>query len=108
MTLIYTISFRDLTHVSLAQATSSHLIAYDVERDLMPLILAQCNYSLEVGKGTVVEYNWAGLERQLIDRFIRGRPLIDYQVSFLSLAFGKSLFIQYKIICICSLIHTLS
>ena len=67
--------------MALLDATSSHLIAYDHDRDLMPLILAQCNYSLEVGKGTIVEYNWAGLERQMIDRFIRGRPLIDYKVG---------------------------
>ena len=62
--------------------TSSNLISYHAERDLLPLILAQCNYSLEVGRGTLVQYNWEALERQLIDRFIRGRPLVDFKVNF--------------------------
>ena len=59
----------------------SHLIAYDPERDLLPLILAHCNYSLEVGQETLVHYDWAALERQLIDRFLRGRPFVVFQVS---------------------------
>ena len=72
---------RDLTIIPLQDVTPSQLISYDTERDLLPLILAQCNYSLEVGKGTLVQYNWDALERQLIDRFIRGRPLIEFKVS---------------------------
>ena len=72
---------RDLPHIPLQDVTPSQLISYDTERDLLPLILAQCNYSLEVGKGTLVQYNWDALERQLIDRFIRGRPLIEFKVS---------------------------
>lgn len=59
----------------------SHLIAYDPERDLLPLILAHCNYSLEVGQETLVHYDWAVLERQLIDRFLRGRPFVEFKVS---------------------------
>ncbi|KAL9988411.1 hypothetical protein ACROYT_G002849 [Oculina patagonica] len=57
----------------------SHLIAYDPERDLLPLILAHCNYSLEVGQETLVHYDWAALERQLIDRFLRGRPFVEFK-----------------------------
>ena len=72
---------RDLLHIQLQDVTNSHLISYDTERDLLPLIRAQCNYSLEVGRGTLVQYNWEALERQLIDRFIRGRPLIDFKVN---------------------------
>ncbi|XP_020616489.1 E3 ubiquitin-protein ligase RNF213-like [Orbicella faveolata] len=70
---------RDLPHIQLQDVTSSNLISYHTERDLLPLILAQCNYSLEVGRGTLVQYNWEALERQLIDRFIRGRPLVDFK-----------------------------
>lgn len=78
---------RDLPHIQLQDVTTSQLISYDAERDLLPLILAQCNYSLEVGRGTLVQYNWDALERQLIDRFIRGRPLIDFKVSCRMLVF---------------------
>ncbi|XP_078381354.1 E3 ubiquitin-protein ligase rnf213-alpha-like isoform X3 [Oculina patagonica] len=70
---------KDLPHIQLQDVTNSNLISYDIERDLLPLILAQCNYSLEVGRGTLVQYNWEALERQLIDRFIRGRPMIDFK-----------------------------
>ena len=67
--------------MQLQDVTTSQLIAYDTDRDLLPLILAQCNYSLEVGRGTLVQYNWDALERQLIDRFIRRKPLIDFKVN---------------------------
>ena len=72
---------RDLSHIQLQDVTTSQLIAYDTDRDLLPLILAQCNYSLEVGRGTLVQYNWDALERQLIDRFIRRKPLVDFKVN---------------------------
>ena len=62
--------------------TLSHLIAYDPERDLLPLILAHCNYSLEVGQETLVHYDWAALERQLIDRLLRGRPFVEFKVGW--------------------------
>ena len=70
-----------LDRVSSVSVTMSHLIAYDPERDLLPLILAHCNYSLEVGQETLVHYDWAALERQLIDRFLRGRPFVEFKVS---------------------------
>ncbi|XP_020630788.1 E3 ubiquitin-protein ligase rnf213-alpha-like [Orbicella faveolata] len=68
-----------LDRVSSTSVTMSHLIAYDPEKDLLPLILAHCNYSLEVGQETLVHYDWAALERQLIDRFLRGRPFVEFK-----------------------------
>ena len=65
----------------MTEVTISHLIAYDPEKDLLPLILAHCNYSLEVGKETSVQYDWAALERQLIDRILRGKPFVDFRVG---------------------------
>ena len=59
----------------------SQLIAYDSEKDLMPVMLANCSYSLEVGKETQLQYNWETLEKRIIDRFIRGRPLVDFEVD---------------------------
>ncbi|CAB4005449.1 Hypothetical predicted protein [Paramuricea clavata] len=60
--------------IPLANITKAHLVAYDPEKDFLPMILAHCDYSLKVGEGTTVEFNWKCLERQLVDRFIRGRP----------------------------------
>ena len=71
-----------LERVFVAEVTLSHLIAHDPERDLVPLILARCNYSLEVGKETPVHYDWAALDRQLIDRLLRGRPFVEFRVGW--------------------------
>ena len=71
-----------MERVSVSEVTLSHLIAYDPERDLLPLILAHCNYSLEVGQETSVHYDWAALERQLIDRLLRGRPFVEFKVRW--------------------------
>ena len=67
--------------VSVMESNSSHLIAYHPQRDLQPIILANCSYSLEVGKGTKVEYDFSEIETQIADRFLRGRPRIGFPVS---------------------------
>ena len=64
-------------HVSVLNATRAQLIAFDSGRHLLPLVLAHCNYTLEIGEGTNVHYNWASLEKQLEQRFIVGRPFVD-------------------------------
>ncbi|XP_046861643.1 E3 ubiquitin-protein ligase RNF213-like [Xenia sp. Carnegie-2017] len=68
----------------LLNVTKGHLVAYDPERDFLPMVLAHCDYSLKVGEGgeeTVVKFNWKSLERQLVDRFIRGKPRITSLVE---------------------------
>ena len=73
--------------LSLLNVTKGHLVAYDPERDFLPMVLAHCDYSLKVGEGgeeTVVKFNWKYLERQLVDRFIRGKPRITSLVSSLN------------------------
>ncbi|XP_015765613.1 PREDICTED: E3 ubiquitin-protein ligase RNF213-like [Acropora digitifera] len=68
-----------LERISLSEVTMSQLIAYDPERDLLPLVLAHCNYSLEVGQETLVQYDWTALERQFTDRFLKGRPFVEFK-----------------------------
>ncbi len=65
--------------------SGSQLIAYDSEKDLLPVMLANRSYSLEVGKETLLQYNWETLEKQIIDRFIRGRPEVDFEVNIVKL-----------------------
>ena len=67
--------------VPLSEVSSSQLIAYDHERDLLPMMLASCSYSLEMGRETQLQYNWETLEKQIIDRFIRGRRQVEFEVS---------------------------
>lgn len=68
----------------------SQLVAYDSEKDLLPVMLANCSYSLEVGKETSSQYNWEALQKQIIDRFIRGRPTVEFQVTVSSIRGKKN------------------
>ncbi|XP_077980164.1 E3 ubiquitin-protein ligase rnf213-alpha-like [Glandiceps talaboti] len=61
--------------------TPADLIAYHPEKDLLPMVLSNCSYSLEVGQGTLVEYNLSGLEKQLEERFIRGKAKIKRKIE---------------------------
>ena len=57
--------------------TAAHLISYDPQQDILPMVLANCQYSFEIGKGTKIEYDFGGLERQLMDRFLFAKSRID-------------------------------
>ncbi|XP_077980160.1 E3 ubiquitin-protein ligase rnf213-alpha-like [Glandiceps talaboti] len=61
--------------------TPADLISYDPEKDLLPIVLSNCNYSLEIGHGTLVEYDLEALEKQLEDRFIKGKALIQGKIE---------------------------
>jgi len=63
--------------VLIQDATLHHLVAFDHDMDLLPLLYAHCSYSLEIGKGTAVDYNFIALERQLVTTFIAGKPMLD-------------------------------
>jgi hypothetical protein len=81
--LVITMNYCRLeNNVGIFDAINAHLISFSRERDLQPIVLANCNYSLEVGQGTRVEYDFETMERQVEERFIRGRPRLIYQVCF--------------------------
>ena len=63
--------------------TPAHLIFYDTENHLLPIIMSHCNYSLEIGEGTRVDYDYVGMEKQIENRFIKGKPYIKYSVSLI-------------------------
>uniref|UniRef100_A0A1I8G8T5 RZ-type domain-containing protein n=1 Tax=Macrostomum lignano TaxID=282301 RepID=A0A1I8G8T5_9PLAT len=48
----------------------------DPDRDLQPMLLANSSYSLKQGASTEVTYNFLGLQQQLRERLVRGRPRI--------------------------------
>lgn len=62
--------------VSLTELTEQHVISYDVEKDLLPLILSNCQYSLECGHETISEYDLPRIQQQILTRFLQGKPLI--------------------------------
>ncbi|KAL3881510.1 hypothetical protein ACJMK2_027942 [Sinanodonta woodiana] len=73
----------EVPSVKVRDITPAHLISYHPEQDILPLVLANCNYSFEVGKGTTIEYNFANLERQIIDRFLFGKCFIDIEIELM-------------------------
>ena len=58
----------------LSQLQPCHVISY--ENKLLPLILTYCQYYLQYGKGTEVEYDATAIESDLFGKFIFGKPLI--------------------------------
>lgn len=51
-----------------------HVISYEVERDLMPLILSNCQYQVAQGGESLQELDLGRIQRQLTGRFLRGKP----------------------------------
>lgn len=66
--------------VSPVDLSDLHVIRYELERDLMPLILSNTQYSIEKGQETLPEYDLAKIQQQLISRFLLGKPLITLNV----------------------------
>ncbi|KAM7386926.1 hypothetical protein PAMA_009514 [Pampus argenteus] len=62
--------------VSPADLTDLHVIRYELERDLMPLVLSNTQYSIERGQETLHEYDLPKIQQQIISRFLLGKPLI--------------------------------
>lgn len=74
-------SARSTAKIPLSEVSMSQLVAYDSEKDLLPVMLANCSYSLEVGKETSLQYNWEALQKQIVDRYLRGRPIVELKLD---------------------------
>ncbi|XP_033998789.1 E3 ubiquitin-protein ligase rnf213-alpha isoform X4 [Trematomus bernacchii] len=62
--------------VSPADLTELHVIRYELDRDLMPLVLSNTQYSIEKGQETLHEYDLPKIQQQIISRYLLGKPLI--------------------------------
>ncbi|XP_076122057.1 E3 ubiquitin-protein ligase rnf213-alpha-like isoform X3 [Alosa pseudoharengus] len=62
--------------VSPADLCELHVIRFDVERDVLPLVLSHCQYSVERGGGTLPDYDLPKIQQQLLTRFLQGKPRI--------------------------------
>ncbi|KAM7069332.1 E3 ubiquitin-protein ligase RNF213 isoform 2-T4 [Molossus nigricans] len=60
--------------VDASEVADLHVISYEVERDLMPLILSNCQYRVELGKENLQEFDLEKIQRQVISRFLQGKP----------------------------------
>ncbi|XP_020560953.1 E3 ubiquitin-protein ligase RNF213 isoform X3 [Oryzias latipes] len=62
--------------VSPADLTELHVIHYELERDVMPLVLSNTQYSIQKGQETIHEYDLLKIQQQIISRFLLGKPLL--------------------------------
>ncbi|XP_061892825.1 E3 ubiquitin-protein ligase rnf213-alpha-like isoform X2 [Entelurus aequoreus] len=62
--------------VSPADLTDLHVIHYELERDIMSMILSNSQYSIEWGQETLHEYDLPKIQMQIISRVLLGKPLI--------------------------------
>ena len=77
------------THkIPISHVQCCHLLDY--ENQIIPLVLAHFQYSLEYGKGQKVEYDVPAREKHLVDRFIHGKPFL--QLEILQVAYRKDVY----------------
>ncbi|TRY85502.1 hypothetical protein DNTS_016006 [Danionella cerebrum] len=65
---LYTVSPADLNEL--------HVIRYEYNRELLPLVLSNCQYCMERGQETVMAYDLPKIQQQLFSRFLQGKPHI--------------------------------
>lgn len=63
--------------VDASEVTDLHVISYEVERDLMPLILANCQYQVAQGGESLQELDLERIQRQVTGRFLQGKPRLS-------------------------------
>lgn len=63
--------------VDASEIADLHVISYEVERDLTPLILSNCQYRVERGAERVQEFHLERVQRQLASRFLQGKPRLS-------------------------------
>ena len=54
---------------------------YSPDEDLLPILYLHCDYSLEIGKGTQMEYNLDAIERRLMEKVCYGKTFITEKLE---------------------------
>ena len=67
--------------VSLARLNEIDLITYSSVEDLLPLVFTNSNYSLELGKGTKIEYNFEKILRNFMDKVFYRKSTLTIQIK---------------------------
>ncbi|XP_065676806.1 E3 ubiquitin-protein ligase rnf213-alpha-like isoform X4 [Hydra vulgaris] len=67
-------------HVPILQLKETDIISYEQKRDLLPLVLLNCDYSLGIGKAPKIEHNLETIQRRLYENVIFGKALIDREI----------------------------
>ncbi|KAK2820122.1 hypothetical protein Q5P01_023081 [Channa striata] len=67
--------------VPLESISETQLTLCHPERELLPLVLAHCHYTLKKGGEMDSSYDLPGIQRELARRFLAGKPLIQADTS---------------------------
>ncbi|KAL0964857.1 hypothetical protein UPYG_G00329990 [Umbra pygmaea] len=67
--------------VPLEKISETQLTLCHPERELLPLVLAHCHYTLRAGKETDISYDLRGIQADLARRFLAGKPRIHANTS---------------------------
>ncbi|XP_049419183.1 E3 ubiquitin-protein ligase rnf213-beta isoform X2 [Epinephelus fuscoguttatus] len=67
--------------VPLERISETQLTLCSPERELLPLVLSHCHYTLRKGGETDSTYDLLGIQTQLARRFLAGKPLIRADTS---------------------------
>ncbi|KAM4526288.1 E3 ubiquitin-protein ligase rnf213-beta [Fundulus diaphanus] len=67
--------------VPLERISETQLTLCHPERELLPLVLANCGYTLQKGGQTDSSHNLRVIQTQLLRRFLAGKPLIQADTS---------------------------
>ncbi|KAM4843304.1 E3 ubiquitin-protein ligase RNF213 [Thomomys bottae] len=60
--------------VDASEVSDLHVVSYDVERDLTPLILSNCQYQVQQGGEALQDFDLEKIQRQIGSRFLQGKP----------------------------------
>ncbi|KAK7465937.1 hypothetical protein BaRGS_00037515, partial [Batillaria attramentaria] len=77
------LSYEQVPEVPVPAVTSHHLLGYSEQSDLLPLVLAHCNYSLHLGHtgptATHLDYDFRGFELQLRNTLLLSKSRVRRQ-----------------------------
>ncbi|KAF7459833.1 Hypothetical predicted protein [Marmota monax] len=66
--------------VDASEATDLHVVSYEAERDLIPLIISNCQYQVEQGGETLQEFDLEKIQRQISSCFLQGKPRLTLKL----------------------------
>ena len=70
-----------VTETSLTSVKEADLVTYTTKEDLLPLVYTHCDYTLELGKGTKIDYNLDKIFQLLTDKIFYGKSRIVFAMK---------------------------
>ena len=67
--------------MGLSTCSPVQLIIYDADHDLLPIIVANCNYALSDEGNMEQSFDFEGIQKEIEDRFIIGKSHLQTNVN---------------------------